>query len=170
MAIALDQKEGRLDLVTQYSLLGRPKDGAFDHIAQVARQYLNCKAAVVSIVDKERIWFEAHPGIPASSLDLDDGLCASAVLQDEPWIVNDAAIDPRTLANPVVAGDLGLRFYAGIPLKTKGGFNLGVLAVIDFEPRTISEDDLAVLKHLAMITVEIMDLRLELFLALSQKN
>jgi GAF domain-containing protein len=69
----------------------------------------------------------------------DPGLCASAIMHDGPWVIEDAALDPRTLANPLVAGDLGLRFYAGVPLTTQDGFNLGGLCVIDREPRVLGE-------------------------------
>ena len=41
--------------------------------------------------------------------------------------MTDAAVDPRTLANPLVAGTLGLRFYLGVPLTTADGYNLGTL-------------------------------------------
>ena len=39
----------------------------------------------------------------------DPGLCASAILGDGPWVVEDARTDPRTMANPLVAGAFGLR-------------------------------------------------------------
>ena len=46
------------------------------------------------------------------------GLCASAIMQTEPWVLPDTKLDPRSLANPLVAEDFGLRFYVGIPLRT----------------------------------------------------
>jgi signal transduction histidine kinase len=64
------------------------------------------------------------------------------------------------LANPLVAGEFGLRFYVGIPLTTHDNHNLGVLSIIDFEPRTISEDELDTLKILAQIIMDEMELRL----------
>ena len=50
------------------------------------------------------------------------------------WLVTDARVDPRTLANPLVAGEFGLRFYAGVPLTTRYGYNLGTLCVITARP------------------------------------
>jgi CRP-like cAMP-binding protein len=69
--------------------------------------------------------------------------CASAILSDDPHILTDASIDPRSLANPLVAGDFGLRFYAGVPLKTSDGHNLGTLCIIDKEPRPIDDSQIA---------------------------
>jgi hypothetical protein len=34
-----------------------------------------------------------------------------------------AAADMHALANPLVAGEFGLRFYVGVPLPTHDGFN-----------------------------------------------
>lgn len=64
------------------------------------------------------------------------------------------------MANPLVAGDFGLRFYLGIPLQTSDGFNLGTLCVIDKEARTVSEQQIANLQHLAALVMDQMELRL----------
>jgi signal transduction histidine kinase len=85
---------------------------------------------------------------------------ASAILQYEPWVVTDATVDPRTLANPLVVGELGLRFYAGVPLTTREGYNLGTLNVIDTEPREVTGVEIATLEDLAAIVIDEMELRL----------
>jgi len=82
-------------------------------------------------------------------------------MQDDPWVVENAAVDLRTLANPLVAGDFGLRFYAGVPLKGSDGHNLGMLAVIDAAPRSVSERELSILKKLAEVVVHLIETRLE---------
>lgn len=68
--------------------------------------------------------------------------------------------DPRTLTNPLVAGELGFRFYAGVPLRTRDGHNLGMLTAIDVAPRTLSPRELRILEDLAAIVVDEMELRL----------
>jgi sigma-B regulation protein RsbU (phosphoserine phosphatase) len=98
--------------------------------------------------------------LEVDQIDREPGLCASAILQDEPWLVTDAARDPRTLTNPLVAGEFGLRFYAGVPLTTNDGYNLGTLCVIDREPRSISPDEVATLGDLATLVMDELELRL----------
>lgn len=151
----------RLAAVRRYDILDTPPDGAFDRITALAARLLGVPVAIVSIVDRDRIWFKSHHGLPdVDEVGRDPGLCASAILQDEAWVVRDAAVDPRTLANPLVAGDLGLRFYAGIPLHTADAFNLGTLCVLDFAPRDISDDELAILGDLAGLVMDQLELRL----------
>ena len=74
--------------------------------------------------------------------------------------MSDAKTDPRSLANPLVAGDFGLRFYAGVPLRTHDGHNLGTLCVIDREPRPVTEEEIAQLADLAAIVMDELELRL----------
>jgi GAF domain-containing protein len=87
-------------------------------------------------------------------------LCASAVLQGDAWIVQDATKDPRTLSNPLVAGDFGLQFYAGVPLRTPDGYNLGTFCILDREPREFSDEDTSALEDLAALVMHDLELRL----------
>ena len=108
----------RIAAVRRYDILDSPPDGAFDRITAVAARRLGVPIAIISIVDEDRIWFKSHHGLPVQQIDREPGLCASAILSDVPYILEDARADPRSLSNPLVAGDFGLRFYAAVPLTT----------------------------------------------------
>jgi two-component sensor histidine kinase len=101
-------------------------------------------------------------------IDREPGLCASAILGNDPYLLADASIDPRSLANPLVAGDFGLRFYAGVPLTTSDGHNLGTLCVIDKEPRAVDESQIDDLKDLASVVMDQIELQLSARRALGQ--
>ena len=150
----------RLDAVRRYDILDTPPDGVFDRITALASLVVRVPVAIVSIVDHDRIWFKSHHGLDVEQIDRDPGLCASCILQEAPWIVNNAKVDPRTLSNPLVAREAGVQFYLGIPLRTLDGFNLGTLCVIDFVPRDASEYEVSVLKHLAAVVMDELELRL----------
>ena len=140
-------KEGqRLAAVRRYDILDSPPDGAFDRITALAARRLGVPISIISIVDEDRIWFKSHHGIHVEQIDREPGLCASAIMEDAPYLVEDARIDPRSLANPLVAGEFGLRFYAAVPLTTSDGHSLGTLCVIDKEPRSIEDHQVEDLK------------------------
>src|SRR5688572_22123729 len=139
----------RLAAVRRYDILDTPPDGAFDRVTRIAARLFNVPISIVSIVDADRIWFKSHHGLDVREIPRGPGLCASAILDNKPWVLTDAKADPRSLANPLVAGQFGLRFYAGIPLRTQDGLNLGTLCVIDREPHAITEEQLAQLTDLA---------------------
>lgn len=159
-AVLAAHEAGRMAAVRRYDILDTPPDGAFDHISAVAARLFGVPIGIVSIVDSDRIWFKSHHGLDVEQIDRDPGLCASAILSQEPWIVSEAALDPRTIANPLVAGEFGLRFYAGVPLTTHDGFNLGTLCVLDFEPRVVTDDEASTLADLAAMVMDQMELRL----------
>jgi GAF domain-containing protein len=151
----------RLAAVRRYEVLDTPADGAFDRITRLASTILEMPISIVSLVDHDRIWFKSVEGLEGvDQIDREPGLCASAILSPEPWIVEDAMLDPRALANPLVAGEFGLRFYAGCPLRTHDGYNLGTLCVIDKEPRFLTHDQVQVLEDLAAVVVHELELRL----------
>ena len=151
---------GRLEAVHRYQILDTPQDGAFDRITALAARIFSVPIAIVSVVDHDRIWFRSHHGVDIGHVDREPGLCASAILQSEPWIIQDARSDSRALSNPLVAGELGLQFYAGIPLRTRDGYNLGTLCIIDRQPRTLSQQDLKTLEDLAAIVMNDLEQRL----------
>ncbi|MEO6433925.1 MAG: histidine kinase dimerization/phosphoacceptor domain -containing protein [Sphingomicrobium sp.] len=158
----------RMAAVRRYDVLDTPPDGAFDRITALAARRFGAPIAIISIVDEDRIWFKSHHGLPVTEITREPGLCASAILSDDPHILTDASVDPRSLANPLVAGDFGLRFYAGVPLTTSDGHNLGTLCVIDKQARPIDEGQIEDLKDLASVVMDQLELRLSARSAVSR--
>lgn len=145
-----------------------PPDGSFDRITAIAARRFNVPISIISIVDHDRIWFKSHHGLAVTETGRDPGLCASAILSPNPHILTDARIDPASLANPLVAGEFGLRFYAGVPLRTSDGHNLGTFCIIDKAPRPIDQNEINDLKDLAAVVMDQMELRLAARRAASQ--
>ena len=152
---------GRLEALRRYRILDTPPDGAFDRIAELAAGLFRVPIALVSLVDQDRIWFKSRLGIEDPEVGRDAGLCASAILSPEVYHVWDATHDPGAQDNPLVAGPFGVRFYAAAPLRTHDGFNLGTLSVIDRRvPRELAPDEAEMLKKLAALVMDQMELRL----------
>jgi len=156
----LQKERERLDALRRYRILDTPPDGAFDHLTAVAADLFEVPIAIVSLVDHDRIWFKSHHGLDACETGREPGLCASAILSPDVYYVQDAIVDERTLANPLVVGDLGLRFYAAAPLRTHDGFNLGTLCIMDRKPRELAPSKAAMLTKLAELVMDQMELRL----------
>ena len=160
----------RMAAVKRYDILDTPPDGAFDRITAIAARRFDVPISIISIVDHDRIWFKSHHGLEVKEIGRAPGLCASAILSELPHIVPNALTDPRSLANPLVAGDFGLRFYIGVPLRTRDGYNLGTLCVIDREPRTVDDNQIEDLRDLASVVMDQMELRLSAREAVSQAH
>ncbi|MFD1364435.1 GAF domain-containing protein [Actinoplanes sichuanensis] len=151
----------RLAAVRRYEILDAPADGQFDTIAAAAAAVCGTPIATVSIVDADRVWFAAAKGLgDVAQVGTEPGLCASAFCADGPYVVTDAALDPRTLDHPLVRGELGLRFYAAAPIVTTDGHHLGTVTAIDAMPRELTEGQTTVLTHLADQVAQHLELRL----------
>jgi len=160
----------RLQDLLKYEILDTPEDGAFDDITSLAAKMFNVPIAIISLVDHDRIWFKSAHGLDGDQIPRSPGLCSSAILSDDIYIVEDARNDPRTMANPLVAGLMGLQFYAAAPLKSRQGYNLGTLCIIDKHPRKLESKESSMLNQLGRITMEQIEMRLQSRLLLKDLN
>ncbi|WP_329106966.1 GAF domain-containing protein [Micromonospora sp. NBC_01699] len=161
-----EDEAARLAAVRRYEILDAPRDGTFDEIAELAAMVCGTPIASVTIVDADRVWFAAERGLDGvTEAGTEPGLCTSAFRADGPYVVADAALDPRTLNHPLVRGEFALRFYAAAPIVTTDGFRLGTVNVIDRKRRQVTENQTAVLTKLAALVAKQLDLRLAAILA-----
>jgi diguanylate cyclase (GGDEF)-like protein len=143
-------EETRLASLRSLSILDTPPEERFDRLTRLASRIFNVPIALVSLVDSERQWFKSNQGLGrVTEGPRTESFCAHAILNDELLEVTDALTDPRFSDHPAVTGDLGLRYYAGRPLKSADGMRLGTLCLVDTEPRKLSEDEKASLDDLA---------------------
>lgn len=155
-----DEEKRRIEELRRFHAWTTPADGTFDRVARLAAMTFDVPIAVVSLVDEDRIWFAGRDGLDQQEVARAPGLCTSVIMSDDVYVVENALDDPRTLTNPLVAGELGMRFYAGAPLITKEGYRLGAMAVLDVKPRTLSPERQATLEDFAGLVMDQMELRL----------
>ncbi|WP_327301647.1 GAF domain-containing protein [Streptomyces goshikiensis] len=155
------QEAARMDAVRRYDILDTPPDGAFDRVATMAARLFKVPVASVTIVDEDRIWFKAAHGLEGvNEISREPGLCGSAILSDETLVIPDTLTDPVAFNNGLVAGPMGVRFYAAAPIITGDGHRLGTVNILDTRPRLITEDDTATLADLAAIVRDELEMRL----------
>ncbi|GAB1642326.1 GAF domain-containing protein [Krasilnikovia sp. MM14-A1259] len=151
----------RLAAVRRYRIVDQPTEPAYARVAFVAGAVFDTPIATVSLVEQDRVWLAACVGLSGvREVGKEPGLCASVIQQDGVYVINNAAVDPRTLAHPLVRGDLGLRFYAAAPIRTHDGHRLGTVNVIDSRPREADPRQLTALEHLAALVADELELRL----------
>ena len=157
-AIPTDE-EARLAAVARYEILDTEREEVFDRLTALTARLLNAPKAMMSIVDESRIWLKSAQGVDLAELPRGQMMCEQTISQDTPYAVNDASEDPRWRTSPAVE-KMGVRFYAGAPLKTSDGHRLGGLCVIDSQPRRATPKELETLEDLASLAMNQLDLRL----------
>lgn len=131
----------RLAALRRYVVLDTPPEAAFERITRLASRLLHVPISLVSLVDESRQWFKSAFGLPLRQTSREVSFCAHAILNRDVTVVADATLDRRFLDNPLVTGDPRIRSYAGAPLTTPDGFNLGTLCAIDTVPRRFTPEE-----------------------------
>jgi PAS domain S-box-containing protein len=149
----------RVAALRSYDILDTPPEAAFDRVTRLAVRLFGVPIALVTLVDSERQWMKSCYGIDIRETTREVSFCTHTILTDEVMVVPDATQDPRFAKNILVTGDLHVRFYAGAPLHTTEGHNLGALCLIDTQPRSFSAEDVAALQDLAALVVDELELR-----------
>ena len=155
---ALDEAE-RIDALVALDILDTPPEQEYDELVQLASEICGTPIGLVSFVDSHRQWFKAAVGLEVKQTPRDIAFCAHAIRETEMFIVEDATADERFRENPLVTGDLNVRFYAGVPLEAPSGHSVGTLCVIDTVPRTLSSSQKNALEILGRQVKARMDLR-----------
>ncbi len=145
----------RLAALQSCKILDTPVEPAFDRLTALAGSVFNVPISLVSLVDKDRQWFKSAFGLEVKQTERSSSFCAHAIVDDPVMVVADTREDPRFSENPLVTGEPYIRFYAGAPLTTYGGFRLGTLCIIDTKPRPegLSKRELKVLRDLAGVAM-----------------
>lgn len=156
-----ENDDDRLNALRRYRILDTPLEKAMDKVVQLMAEIFQVPVALISLVGAEQIFYKASVGMGNMRHgDRDQGLCALGVLQPECTVIENALEDHRVDNNPLVHGSFGLQFYAGAPLITSDGFLIGTVCIVDTKPRSFTAQDEKVLKGMAGVAMEQMELRL----------
>lgn len=142
-------EQARLAALHFLQILDTEAEEQFDRITALARDLLDVPICLISLVDTDRQWFKSRQGLDATETSREISFCGHSILDDEIFVVEDAAADPRFSDNPLVTDAPHIRFYAGQPLATSDGHRLGTLCVIDRQPRPLDEKARTILRNLA---------------------
>lgn len=141
----------RLAALAASRLVDSPQEERFNRIVRLAATVTASPIALVSLLTARRQWFKARVGLGPQETPREWAFCSHAILQDAPFMVEDAATDERFCENPLVLAEPHIRFYAGVPLRDRSGLPMGTLCVIDREPRRLRSAELQALCDLADI-------------------
>lgn len=139
----------RQHAVDALDILDTAAEDRYNRIVEMARSLYHTDAAVFSVIDHNREWFKAATGTSSGPVDRSMSFCSVTIQQRESLVVADASADPRFSSNPGVLGGPRIRFYAGVPIRSRDGENIGALCVTDSGPR--AGVDMAILEQLALL-------------------
>jgi diguanylate cyclase (GGDEF)-like protein len=150
----------RLQAVYAYDILDTLPEVDFDTITRIASMALKVPAAVIGLMDSDRLWFKSQLGLGVTELDRQIAFCAHAIMApNELLVVENMLEDKRFQNNPLVTQAPNLRFYAGAPLINLQGYALGTIAVADTVPRRFTPQEGEILKDFSKLVVSTLEHR-----------
>jgi diguanylate cyclase (GGDEF)-like protein len=155
-----ERERERLAALHRYDVLDTPPEEAFDRITRLGKSLLRMSIVTVTFIDSHRQWFKSRHGSGSTEALRDRAFCNEVIKQDDIFIVEDALEDARFARHPSVTGEPLLRFYCGIPLKTRDGHSIGTLSAIDVEPRRLEPEEIGLFGDLAHLVMDALELRL----------
>ncbi|MGF1494585.1 MAG: PAS domain S-box protein [Microcoleaceae cyanobacterium] len=149
--------------------LGSQLEINFDHLISLTAQAAQVPVVFLSFVDATHHWLKSQVGFQAEAAQYLD-FCNAILANVEPFhpvsapIVIPDVSDRRGLDDhPLVKATPAIHFYAGIPVITPQGQKLGLLSLVDHQPRQLPSETLSILQTITQQIADQIELKRQLF-------
>jgi len=105
--------------------------------------------AFITLVGEDQTFVRSAHGLDECEVDRDESFCDHTIKGDAILEVNNALEDERFKKLKIVTGDTKIRFYAGAPLITSNGHNVGALCIMDHVPRQLTPQEREILETMS---------------------
>lgn len=159
-----ENEADRLVALQSYNVYGTEPEDSFDDLTELAAQITGAPITLVNIVGETTAWLKSRHGTPETLAELPRGAvcCAHAICRSHLLLVPDTLADDRFSSLPFISTEPFIRFYAGMPLITSGGYALGTLCIMDLAPRDLSFEVTEGIRRIARQAVAQLELRRKL--------
>lgn len=155
-----DMEKVRLQAVNRFKTFDFDLNASLEGILKLAADIYETPVAFITLIDEHDQWFKVSRGFEVFQMPRATSFCTHAIMQDHVMVVQDATTDDRFIDNPLVKNVPNVRFYAGAPLATYDGNNIGTICVMDTQAKIIPEEKRMLLSILAKQAIYMMELEL----------
>ncbi len=146
-----------LAVLRRFEGIDASPEAALDSITALVAWFFNSPISVINLILQNRTIVKSVYGLEKAQVGHQAEWCAEAIATDDVFCITDALEHPLAKADPLVAGEFGLRFYAAAPLRTREGQSIGILCVIDHKPRDISVSEKEFLRRMAALVIDLIE-------------
>jgi nitrogen-specific signal transduction histidine kinase len=151
----------RLEKLRDYQILDTHSEDTFDKLALMASQIFGAQSAFIVFIDQDRAYLKSNLSmLPFNEVERHRSLSSLVILKDDVTTYNDTRLYPAMATDGLISVEGGVRFFAGAPLKTPEGYNVGAICVADPLPGTATTMQLDMLRTLSKIVIDKLENRL----------
>lgn len=159
-ALCSDQLEQqRVNALSALQIMDTHSEEGYDRLVRLAVNLLKSPICYIAFLDEKRLWFKSLHGLKENETPREIAFCNETIKRNEPLIIQDLTLDHRFVNNPFVRNSPFIRFYAGVPLTSPDGYNVGTFGLADTIPKDLKPEQLELLINLANIAKDELSLR-----------
>jgi transcriptional regulator with GAF, ATPase, and Fis domain len=147
----------RSAVLRRFERIDASPEAALDSITALVAWYFNAPISVIKLILHDNIVVKSVYGSEKEQVDHQAEWWADAIATNDVFCITNALEHPFAMADPLVVGEFGLRFYAAAPLRTREGYGIGILSVIDRKPRDISVSEKKFLRRIAALVIDLIE-------------
>ena len=149
----------RLAALKRYNILDTLPEHAFDDATKLVSYICGVPIAHISFIDESRQWFKSEIGIGVPEVPREISFCRYTILESDMVEIPDTHLNERFKDDPNVTGGFKVRFYAGVPLTTPDGYNIGTICAIDHVSKELNENQRNAISIVAKHVINQLELR-----------
>jgi two-component system sensor histidine kinase VicK len=135
---SLQGETSRIEAIEKYGVFATPADPALNDLTRLTAQICNAPVAAVMLVDGDRRVYKSVFGMLLPEHPRGATPCEVTLLGSDLYEIQDAYLDSAYAVTGLSMGGRVFRYYAGVPLTTPSGTNIGSLFVLDAVARRLS--------------------------------
>lgn len=152
-------EQDRLQFLRRNDLANNERERRFDLVTRHLTRVTDFPVSLLTFIDRDTQWIKSSSGLEIGSTPREEAFCNYTIAQGGAFVVANAASDQRFAHFLSVANSPSVRCYAGYPVVTSDGINVGALCLIDNRVRAVSKQVLDQLAGMADIVAEMIDER-----------
>ncbi|MBF4516745.1 response regulator [Flavobacterium sp. ANB] len=149
----------RLAALRRYNILDTLPEHTFDDATKLVSYVCGVPIAHISFIDESRQWFKSEIGVGVSEVPREITFCRYTILDSKMVEIPDTHLNERFKNDPNVTDGYKVRFYAGVPLTTPDGYNIGTLCAVDHVSKKLNESQRNALSIIAKHVINQLELR-----------
>jgi PAS domain S-box-containing protein len=138
------------------------RENELQNIVTLAAEACQTPAAYLILFDEGHLKYQFHISSLASYSSLEPSFWNISLKHNEVLVIEDTLTDSVLSQHPAVLQEPNIRFYAGVPLVTHDGQNIGSLYVLGQQAKALSERRRHMLQLLARQAVSMVEFELSL--------
>lgn len=142
----------RLEELKGYKILRTKSAKVFDELAAFTASLFHTQIAVISFVDQQNLWRKKELQFNRlSGLHIQTNVCSLAIVNEIAKAFGELSAAPMLITNALIAAELGMRFYASVPITNEEGITVGSVCIVDEKPREFFREEREKLEWVAEI-------------------